>query len=114
MHVRGRSMTFTLTYPDGRTETVLNVPRYDFNWQLQYDTSLKIPKGTKLRVEAHYDNSAGNRYNPNPNRDVFYGEQTWEEMESGYVFVLVDDPNFDPRHPDLVEKNSSTTTRAER
>jgi hypothetical protein len=114
MHVRGKSMTFTLTYPDGRTETVLNVPRYDFNWQLQYDTSLKIPKGTKLRVEAHYDNSAGNRYNPNPNRDVFYGEQTWEEMESGYVFVLVDNPSFDPRHPDLVEKNSATGTRAER
>lgn len=114
MHVRGKSMTFTLTYPDGRTETVLDVPRYDFNWQLQYDTSLKIPKGTKLRVEAHYDNSAGNRYNPNPNRDVFYGEQTWEEMESGYVFVLVDDSNFDARHPDLIEKNSPTRTRAER
>jgi hypothetical protein len=106
MHVRGKSMTFTLTYPDGKSETVLNVPRYDFNWQLQYDTSIKIPKGTKMRVEAHYDNSAANRYNPNPNRDVFYGEQTWEEMESGYVFVLVDDPNFDPRHPDLVEKNT--------
>jgi hypothetical protein len=106
MHVRGKSMSFTLTYPDGRTETVLNVPRYDFNWQLQYDTSLKVPKGTKLRVEAHYDNSAGNRYNPNPNRDVFYGEQTWEEMESGYVFVLVDGPDFDPRHPALLEKNT--------
>jgi hypothetical protein len=106
MHVRGKSMTFTLTYPDGRSEMVLNVPRYDFNWQLQYDTDLKVPKGTKLKVEAHYDNSAGNRYNPDPNHDVFYGEQTWEEMESGYVFVLVDDPNFDPRHPDLVEKNT--------
>ncbi len=106
MHVRGKSMTFTLTYPDGKSETVLNVPRYDFNWQLQYDTSLKIPKGTKLRVEAHYDNSAGNRYNPDPNHDVFYGEQTWEEMESGYVFALVDDPKFDPRRPDLLEKNS--------
>jgi len=114
MHVRGKSMTFTLTYPDGRMETVLNVPRYDFSWQLQYDTSLRVPKGTKLRVEAHYDNSAGNRYNPNPNRDVFYGEQTWEEMESGYVFVLVDDPNFDPRHPDLVEKDPMTEIRAER
>jgi hypothetical protein len=106
MHVRGKSMTFTLTYPDGKSETVLNVPRYDFNWQLQYDTAIKVPKGSKLRVDAHYDNSAGNRYNPDPNHDVFYGEQTWEEMESGYVFVLVDDPNFDPRHPDLVEQNT--------
>ena len=106
MHVRGKSMIFTLTYPDGKSETLLNVPRYDFNWQLEYDTSIKVPKGAKLKVEAHFDNSAGNRYNPDPNQDVFYGEQTWEEMESGYVFVLVDDPNFDPRHPDLVEKNS--------
>ena len=106
MHVRGKSMTFTLTYPDGKWETVLSVPRYDFNWQLQYDTAIKLPKGSKLRVEARYDNSAGNRYNPDPNHDVFYGEQTWEEMESGYVFVLVDDPDFDPRHPDLVEKNT--------
>lgn len=106
MHVRGKSMIFTLTYPDGKAETVLNVPHYDFNWQLQYDTAIKVPKGSKLRVEAHYNNSAGNRYNPDPSHDVFYGEQTWEEMESGYVFVLVDDANFDPRHPDVVEKST--------
>ncbi len=97
MHVRGKSMTYTLTYPDGKVEKILDVPRYDFNWQLKYDTSVKVPKGSKLRVDAHYDNSANNRYNPNPNRDVYYGEQTWEEMMIGYVGVLVDDPKLDPR-----------------
>src|SRR5437870_5663670 len=97
MHVRGKSMTYTLTYPDGKVEKILDVPHYDFNWQLKYDTSVRVPKGSKLRVDAHYDNSANNKYNPNPNRDVYYGEQTWEEMMIGYVGVLVDDPKLDPR-----------------
>ena len=97
MHVRGKSMTYTLTYPDGKVEKILDVPHYDFNWQLKYDTSVKVPKGSKLRVDAHYDNSPNNKYNPNPNRDVYYGEQTWEEMMIGYVGVLVDDPKLDPR-----------------
>ena len=108
MHVRGKAMTFTLTYPDGKVETILNVPRYDFNWQLEYDTSVKVPKGTKLRVDAHFDNSVNNKYNPNPARDVFYGEQTWEEMMTGYVGVLVDDPKIDPRQLHLFE-NSRTS-----
>ena len=106
-------MTYILTYPDGKRETILNVPRYDFNWQLQYDTAIHVPKGSKLRVEAHYDNSAGNRYNPDPNHDVFYGEQTWEEMMIGYVGVIVDDPapNLDPRQ--LFEKDPTTTRAAQ-
>jgi hypothetical protein len=53
MHVRGKDMTYTLIYPDGRKEVVLSVPNYDFNWQLGYNTSVKIPKGTKLHVDAH-------------------------------------------------------------
>ena len=52
---------------DGRTETVLNVPRYDFNWQLWYDTSVRVPRGTKMRGLAWYDNSPENKFNPNPN-----------------------------------------------
>jgi hypothetical protein len=112
MHVRGKQMTYTLTYPDGRSETILHVPRYDFNWQLEYDTSIKVPKGTKLRVDAHFDNSPNNKYNPNPNRDVFFGEQTWEEMLIGYVGVIVDDPTLDPRQ--LFEKDPMTRTRAAR
>jgi hypothetical protein len=67
MHLRGKDMIFKLEYPDGRKETILSVPHYDFNWQLWYDTSIKVPKGTKMTVIAHYDNSPNNKFNPNPN-----------------------------------------------
>jgi hypothetical protein len=112
MHVRGKAMTYTLTYPDGKVETILHVPHYDFNWQLEYDTSIKVPKGTKLRLDAHYDNSANNKFNPNPNRDVFFGEQTWEEMMTGYLGVIVSDPGLDPRQ--LFEKPPAARVQAQR
>jgi hypothetical protein len=96
MHARGKDFTYTLEYPDGRKEVVLNVPRYDFNWQLGYQTAIKVPKGTKLRVEAHFDNSPNNAANPNPDRTVYYGEMTWEEMMVGFFSVVVD-PATDPR-----------------
>jgi hypothetical protein len=102
-------MTFTLTWPDGKVETILNVPHYDFNWQLEYDTSIKVPKGAKLRVAARFDNSANNKFNPDPNRDVFFGQQTWEEMMTGYLGVIVSDPNLDPR--DLFEKKPQLASR---
>ena len=90
MHVRGKDMTYTLIYPDGRQEVVLNVPRYDFNWQLGYNTSIKIPKGTKLHVDAHFDNSVNNKFNPNPEKTVYYGEMTWEEMMFPFFGVVVE------------------------
>ena len=92
MHVRGKDMTYTLLYPDGRKEVILNVPHYDFNWQLGYDLteSIKIPKGTKLVVVAHYDNSPNNKFNPDPNKTVYYGEMTWEEMMNPFFGVVVD------------------------
>jgi len=73
MHIRGKDMTYTLEYPDGRKETILSVPRYDFNWQLGYDLArpIKIPKGTRLVAYAHFDNSANNKFNPDPNRTVY-------------------------------------------
>lgn len=79
-HLRGKSAQYKLTYPDGREEIVLNVPRYDFNWQLSYHTSVKVPKGTKMYAEFRYDNSAKNKANPDPSKWVYEGEQTWEEM----------------------------------
>jgi hypothetical protein len=82
MHVRGKAARFYLDYPDGRTETVLNVPRYDFNWQLWYDTSVNVPRGTRMRVFAWFDNSPANKFNPNPNATVYYGDQTWEDALS--------------------------------
>jgi len=88
--VRGKDMTYRLVYPDGTSETVLSVPHYDFNWQLGYDLSIPVPKGTKLHVDAHYDNSVNNKFNPNPNRTVYYGQMTWEEMMSPFFGVVVD------------------------
>lgn len=92
MHVRGKDMTYRLVYPDGKTEIVLNVPHYDFNWQLGYDLArpIKVPKGTKLIVTAHYDNSANNRFNPDPSKTVFYGDMTWEEMMFPFFSIVVD------------------------
>jgi len=96
MHFRGKDMTYTLIYPDGRKEIALSVPHYDFNWQIGYNTSVKVPKGTKLQVEAHFDNSPNNKFNPNPNKTVYYGEMTWEEMMFPFFGVVVEkdaDPN---------------------
>jgi hypothetical protein len=98
MHVRGKDMTYKLVFPDGREQVVLNVPRYDFNWQLGYDLteSIKIPKGTKLVVVAHYDNSPNNKFNPDPNRTVYFGNMTWEEMFTPFFAITVD-KSVDPK-----------------
>ena len=97
MHVRGKSMTYRLVYPDGREEIPLSVPKYDFNWQLLYQPRkpLRIPKGTKMVVDAYYDNSRANRHNPNPERTVYLGRMTWEEMMAPFFGVLIDS-NTDP------------------
>jgi hypothetical protein len=81
-HLRGKSWEYTATYPDGRSEVILAVPKYDFNWQTDYVFAepLKLPKGTKVRAVAHYDNSVRNKANPDPKAEVWWGDQTWEEM----------------------------------
>ena len=92
MHLRGKDMMYKLVFPDGQERIVLNVPRYDFNWQLGYDLSepIQVPKGAKLIVVAHYDNSANNKFNPDPNRTVYNGNMTWEEMFAPFFAVTVD------------------------
>jgi mono/diheme cytochrome c family protein len=96
MHLRGKDMTYRLMYPTGDSRTLLSV-KYDFDWQLGYELESPIPapRGTKLQVTAHFDNSANNRFNPNPNRDVWWGDQTWEEMMIPFLGVIVD-PDADP------------------
>ncbi len=86
MHLRGKDMKYEAIYPDGRRETVLFVPNYDFNWQTLYklEKPLALPKGTKLLVTAHYDNSAKNKYNPDPAKTVRFGDPTYDEMMVGY------------------------------
>jgi hypothetical protein len=91
MHFRGKDMTYRLIYADGRSETLLVVKNYDYNWQLGYDIApIHVPKGSRLVVTAHYDNSANNRFNPNPNQTVYYGDMAWEEMDSPFFAITID------------------------
>jgi len=96
MHVRGKDFRYDLIYPDGKTETVLWVPRYDFGWQTTY--MLKepkvLPRGTKLHCVAHFDNSADNHANPDPTKEVTWGEQTWEEMMFGWFEMSLADQDL--------------------
>jgi hypothetical protein len=87
-HVRGKKWEYVLQLPDGTKRTILSVPRYDFNWQTYYMFAepLQVPKGTKILSTAWYDNSAGNRSNPDPGLLVKWGDQTWEEMQ--YTGIL--------------------------
>ena len=90
MHFRGKDMRFTATYPGGRKEILLDVPKYDFDWQLFYypKTPIDLPAGTKLEIVAHYDNSANNPANPDPTRDVRFGLQSTDEMMFG-IFEFI-------------------------
>jgi peroxiredoxin len=87
MHLRGKDFTYVVVYPDGRKETLLSVPRYDFNWQSSYrlKAPLRLPAGTRIECTAHFDNSAENPNNPDPKKLVLWGDQTWEEMMIGFV-----------------------------
>jgi hypothetical protein len=97
MHLRGKDMKYKLVFPNGEEKVVLSVPHYDFNWQLGYNVEpIKVPKGTKLIVYAHYDNSENNKFNPDPNQTVHYGDMTWEEMMSPF-FDVITDKNVDPK-----------------
>ncbi|MES2524605.1 MAG: cytochrome c [Gemmatimonadota bacterium] len=90
-HLRGTGWKYTLEKPDGTSSVVLDVPRYDFNWQTYYffATPLDVPGGAKLKSMAWYDNSATNKSNPNPAMDVKWGEQTWEEMQyTGFLYTI--------------------------
>lgn len=90
MHLRGKSFQFEAVFPDGTKKTLLNVPDYDFNWQLTYKLRepLRLPKGTVLNCTATYDNSADNPVNPNPNQPVRPGEQSWHEMMIGFFTAV--------------------------
>jgi hypothetical protein len=95
MHWRGKDYFYEALYPDGKKETLLSVPRWDFNWQSVYrfQEPVKLPKGTKLHSVAHWDNSANNPLNPDPTKKVFFGLQSWEEMMVGYVSFVWENPD---------------------
>jgi len=92
MHLRGKDMTIRLVYPTGESETMLSVPRYDFQWQIIYylDKPRQLPKGTRVEVTAHWDNSVNNPNNPDATATVKWGNQSWDEMLSFAMGVIID------------------------
>ncbi len=110
MHLRGKAFEYTATFPNGETKTLLKVPQYNFDWQLTYylDQPIVLPAGTQLTATAYYDNSANNKYNPDPSKEVFWGDQSWEEMLAGFVDLAIP-VNMDP--VDLVRPRSAVAAR---
>ena len=96
MHVRGKDFEYKLVYPDGKEKVLLRVPKYDFNWQLTYfvKEAIAVPKGSRIECLAHHDNSAGNKFNPDPTITVRWGDQTWEEMMIGWIDYTIDGQNL--------------------
>ncbi len=86
MHFRGKRMKFVAQYPDGSEEVLLSVPAYSFNWQLAHELEepLLVPAGTKIIATGAFDNSSQNNFSPDPNSEVIWGEQSWEEMFMGF------------------------------
>jgi hypothetical protein len=103
MHYRGKNMEYQVIYPDGRKEILLYVPEYDMNWQMTYELTepIPMPKGTKMVVKAHFDNSAENRWNPDPEVWVYWGEDSRDEMMEGWFdYRKKLDAPVDPSIPD--------------
>src|ERR1035437_4108384 len=92
MHLRGKDMTYTLVYPDGREEILLKIPRFDYAMQFWYELEkpIAVPRGSVVKVLAHFDNSANDKANPNPDIPVKRGLQTTDEMMNGHVNLSVD------------------------
>ncbi len=101
MHLRGKDFEYRVTFPSGEARTLLRVPAYSFSWQLSYNLEqpLDLPKGTIIECTAHFDNSANNKFNPNPAKEVRWGDQSWEEMMIGF-FDVAFDAKIDPKSGD--------------
>ena len=92
MHLRGKEMHYVVTFPDGREELILSVPKYDFNWQTMYELKepLKVPAGSTIKTVGSYDNSPRNRWASEPQKEVYWSEQSWDEMYNGFRVYSVD------------------------
>lgn len=110
MHFRGKAFRFEVTYPNGSREILLDVPRYDFNWQNSYRFAKPkfMPEGTLLKCVAHFDNSENNLSNPDPMISVRWGEQTWEEMMIGYFEGVFLNQNLAIPEPRLTPLGNGT------
>jgi hypothetical protein len=92
MHLRGKAYRIRAVHPDGKEEVLLDVPRYDFRWQTTYflKQPLRLAAGARLECDAWFDNSAANRDNPDPKATVRWGDQSWEEMNIGFMELVFD------------------------
>jgi hypothetical protein len=118
MHLRGKDYELRLVYPTGETQIAFK-GKFDFNWQMGYDLAqpLVLPTGTRIVGIAHYDNSANNRFNPDPTKDVRWGPQNWDEMQSvflGFIMDLDKDPAslLKASGPSLLPRGKSGPTMA--
>lgn len=91
MHLRGKAFAMQVKLPGGEVKEILRVPRYDFNWQLSYVLSepIRLPAGSQILATGWFDNSANNKFNPDPTKAVRWGDQSWEEMMIGFFNVSV-------------------------
>lgn len=89
MHLRGKDFELRAIYPTGESETLFK-GIFDFNWQLGYDFAkpIPLPKGTRLIAISHFDNSANNKFNPDPAKEVRWGPQNWDEMSNAFVGLI--------------------------
>jgi hypothetical protein len=98
MHLRGKDAEYIAHYPDGTQETLVTVPNFDFNWQLDYfyNEPKKVPAGTRVEFTVHYDNSADNKYNPDHTISMGWGGPTTSEMMIGYISYTNTEPLAPP------------------
>jgi hypothetical protein len=116
MHLRGKDSSFFAHYPDGKTETLLVLPNYSFDWQLSYvwEGGHQFPKGTKIECSSHFDNSRFNPFNPNPEATVTNGPQTHDEMMQGFFFYTANDEHLNLRiDPKTGKQITEEQTRAD-
>jgi hypothetical protein len=113
MHLRGKDYEVRLIYPTGETEVVFK-GRWNFDWQVGYqlEKPIVMPQGTRVVAIAHYDNSLNNKYNPDPTKEVWWGDQNWEEMQSGFLGLVFDvntdvSKVFKPSGPSLLPRGTS-------
>lgn|SRR5215469_6852112 len=91
LHLRGKDYELRLIYPTGEMQTVFK-GQWNFEWQIGYqlEKPILMPKGTRVLAIAHFDNSPNNAYNPDPTKKVLWGDQNWDEMQSGFLGLIFD------------------------
>ena len=106
LHLRGTDYEVRVVFPNGEKQTVFQ-GKFDFNWQLGYDLKnpVDLPVGAKIQSIAHYDNSANNRFNPDPTKEVIWGLQNRDEMQNCFMGFLIDAK----QNPDKMFKNTGPT-----